>query len=95
MKNKGKIERHNLGLVDVYSLGVIYFELLALLNHCTHHERTDKLQSLQHNRVELPQELKEEKKLIKLLTRTNNRPSLQEVQASRELRELRGKYPQP
>lgn len=33
----GKIERHKLDLIDVYSVGVIYFELLHLLNLGTQH----------------------------------------------------------
>ena len=37
-------------------------------------------------------ELKEEKKMIKLLTKTFNRPSIKQIINSKQMQELRNKY---
>lgn len=71
--------------VDIFSLGVIYFELLTLLHESTQHERSEKLSDLQFNKVHISaKDLKEEKKFIKLLTKTTNRPTIYEVKESKE-----------
>ena len=59
---------------------MIYFELLHMLNLATQHERSEKLLALQSNKVQISsKDLKEEKKMIKLLTKTFNRPNIKEV----------------
>ena len=81
--------------MDVFALGVIYYEMLHLLHECTQHERSERLGGLQANRVQMGKELKEEKKLIKMMTRAGKRPTLFEVRESREYQQLKQKYPQP
>jgi hypothetical protein len=65
-----------------------------MLNLATQHERSEKLISLQSNKVQISsKELKEEKKMIKMLTKTVNRPNIRDILESKELMELRKKYP--
>ena len=65
-----------------------------MFKECTHHERHDKINALQTNSVQLnTKDLKEEKKLIKLLTKPSClRPTIAEVLASKEWLVLQGKY---
>jgi hypothetical protein len=51
MQYGNKIDKQKLDLTDVYSVGVIYYELLHLLNLATQHERSEKLLFLQSNKV--------------------------------------------
>ena len=55
-----------------------------MLNSATQHERSEKLLALQSNKVQISsKDLKEEKKMIKLLTKTFNRPNIKEVLLSK------------
>ena len=48
--------------------------------------------ALQINRVVMGREFKEEKKLIKMMTRVSKRPSLLEIKESKEYWQLKQKY---
>jgi serine/threonine protein kinase len=93
LNGKSSISKDQMFQVDIFSLGVIYFELLTLLHESTQHERSEKLSDLQLNKVHISaKDLKEEKKFIKLLTKTMNRPTIYEVKESKEYQLLKEKY---
>ena len=55
-------------LLDVYSLGVIYYELLKKFN--SEHERVTKLKDIQYGKIDL-EDFPVEKELIRIMTRSH------------------------
>ena len=94
LNNNLPITKESMFLTDIFSLGVIYFELLSLLHNCTQHERHQKINGLQVNSVDFSlKEGREQKKLIKLLTKPlGSRPTVKQVLTSRQWNALRRKY---
>ena len=39
LNNNHPLNKEAMNLVDIFSIGVIYFELLTMFNECTQHER--------------------------------------------------------
>jgi len=51
LNNNYLISKEFMHLVDIFSVGVIYYELLNKFNECTQHERHEKINGLQINNV--------------------------------------------
>jgi hypothetical protein len=73
----------------VYSIGVIFYELLNLFNLSTKHEKLQKINKLKEGKVDLPADYALEKKLIKFMTKSTNRLSIREIFQRKEYHDLR------
>ena len=73
------LKKEEFPLIDVYSIGVIFYELLNLFNMTTKHEKSEKINNLKYGKVDLNNEYALERKLIKLMTKLKNRPSIKEI----------------
>lgn len=81
---KRSIKKEDLPLIDVYSIGVIFYELLNLFNFATKHEKLQKINNLKLGMVDLHGDFRLEKKLIKWMTKSVGRISIKEVFGKKE-----------
>lgn len=63
----------------MYSIGVIFYELLNLFNVTTKHEKLQKINKLKEGKVDLHSDFNLEKKLIRMMTKSTNRLSINEI----------------